>query len=218
MSRYTPLTPELYEYVVRHGAREDEALREVRERTAALGDISVMQISPEQGAFLTLLARVLGARGAIELGTFTGYSAICIARGLTDGGRLIACELDPDRAATAEENFAMAGVGERIEMRVGPALETLTDLVASPAEPLDLAFVDADKDNTFAYFEACLELLRPGGLVVVDNVLRDGLVLDPGADATAAAVAEFNERVHADERVDIAMITVADGITLARKR
>lgn len=218
MSRYTPLTPELYEYVVRHGAREDEALREVRERTAALGDISVMQISPEQGAFLTLLARVLGARGAIELGTFTGYSAICIARGLTDGGRLIACELDPDRAATAEENFAMAGVGERIEMRVGPALETLTDLVASPAEPLDLAFVDADKDNNFAYFEACLELLRPGGLVVVDNVLRDGLVLDPGADATAAAVAEFNERVHADERVDIAMITVADGITLARKR
>lgn len=218
MSRFTALTPELYEYLIRNGSREDEVLAGVRERTAALGEIAVMQISPEQGAFLTLLARMLGARRAIELGTFTGYSAICIARGLSVGGRLIACELDPVRAEMAEANFAAAGVAERVEIRLGPALGTLRALAEAGGDPFDLVFVDADKGSNLDYHEACLELLRPGGVIVFDNVFMDGRVLDPAADEVARAVDQFNERIHADERVEIAMLAVADGITLARKR
>ena len=217
--KFIALTPELHDYVVRNGAREDEALAGVRETTAALGDIAVMQISPDQGALMTMLARLVGARRAIELGTFTGYSAICIARGLADGGRLVACELDPERASTAEENFAAAGVADRIEIALGPAQETLDRLVAEAGEPFDLAFIDADKTGYPDYYEACLQLLRPGGLIVLDNVLRDGTVLDPAPDDEGGlAIAALNERVAADERVDVAMLGIADGITLARKR
>ncbi|MEO7197351.1 MAG: class I SAM-dependent methyltransferase [Solirubrobacterales bacterium] len=217
--KFTALTSELHDYIVRVGSREDDPLARVRESTAALGDVAVMQISPDQGAFMTLLTRMLGARHAIELGTFTGYSAICIARGLADDGRLIACELDAERAQTAEENFVMAGVSERIEVRVGPAAETLATLRAAAAGSFDLAFIDADKVGYPEYYESCLELLRPGGLIVLDNMLRDGTVLDPPSDdESAIAIAELNERIAADERVDVAMLAVADGITLALKR
>jgi len=215
--KFTALTDELHDYVVRHGAREDAALAGVRERTAELGDISVMQISPDQGAFLTLLARLIGARRALELGTFTGYSAICIARGLAEGGELVACELDPERAEAARANFESAGVAERVDVRVGPAAETLEELRGG--EPFDLAFIDADKTGYAGYYEACLDLLRSGGLIVLDNVLRGGEVLSPGGgDEGTRVIAELNERIHADERVEIAMLGVADGITFARKR
>ncbi len=179
MSKFTPLTDELHSYVVANGAREDEALAAVREETAAMGSISSMQIAPDQGALMTLLARLTGARRAIEVGTFTGYSAICIARGLGEGGRLVCCELDPERAATAERNFERAGVAERIEVRVGPAGETLDALAGESGEPYDLAFIDADKTGYDAYYERCLRLVRTGGLIIVDNVLQDGRVLDP---------------------------------------
>ena len=217
--KFIALTPELHDYVVRNGSREDAALAAVRESTAALGDIAVMQISPDQGALMTMLTRLAGVTRAIELGTFTGYSAICIARGLTPGGRLTACELDPERAETARANFAAAGVADRIDIAVGPASETLSRLTASVAGTYDLAFVDADKTSYPSYYESCLALLRPGGLIILDNVLRSGTVLDPAPDDEGGRViAELNERIATDERVDVAMLAVADGITLARKR
>lgn len=215
--KFTALTPELHAYVVAGGAREDDVLARVREETAALGDIAVMQVSPDQGAFLELLVRAIGARRAIEVGTFTGYSAICIARGLPADGELICCELDPERAETARRNLADAGVGDRAEVRVGPALETLETIPAEPA--LDFAFIDADKPGYPAYYEAVLERLRPGGLVAIDNVLMSGRVLAPAADdESAQAVAALNRAIAVDERVDVAMLGVADGLTLARKR
>lgn len=217
--KFVVLTGELHDYIVRVGSREDAALARVRESTRALGDVFSMQISPDQGAFMTLLARMIGARRAIELGTFTGYSAICIARGLGEGGRLIACELDPERAETARANFAAAGVADLVEVRVGPAGETLAALEVDDCEPFDLAFIDADKVGYPDYYESCLRLLRPGGLIVIDNVLRDGEVLAPeSAGESTRVIAELNERIAGDERVDIAMLGVADGITLALKR
>jgi caffeoyl-CoA O-methyltransferase len=216
VSKFTPLTEELHDYIVAHGAREDEALMLLREETAALGEIAVMQIAPDQGALMTLLARLIGARRAIEVGTFTGYSAICIARGLPLDGLLVACELDPERARTAAANFARASVADRIDLRVGPAADTLASLAGE--EPFDLAFVDADKTGYDDYYERCLELLRPGGLIILDNVLQDGRVLDPESDDSAAAIHRLNLKLRADERVDLAMIPVADGLTLARKR
>ncbi len=216
MSKFTSMTDELHDYVVGHGAREDAALAQVREETAALGEIAVMQIAPDQGALMTILTRILGARRAIEVGTFTGYSAICIARGLPADGLLVACELDPERARTAARNFALAGVADRIELRVGPATEALADLAGS--EPFDLAFIDADKPGYDDYYESCLELLRTGGLIVLDNVLQDGRVLDPGGDESAEAIVRLNAKLAVDERVDLAMVGVADGLTLALKR
>jgi predicted O-methyltransferase YrrM len=217
--KFVALTGDLHDYIVRVGSREDAALAGVRESTEALGDIAVMQISPDQGAFMTLLAKLLGARRALELGTFTGYSAICIARGLAEGGRLIACELDPERAETARGNFADAGVAERIEVRVGAAQGTLDALEAEGGEPFDLAFIDADKEGYPGYYESCLRLLRPGGLIVIDNVLRGGDVLAPAeASEGTRVIAELNERIAGDERVDLAMLGIADGITLALKR
>jgi caffeoyl-CoA O-methyltransferase len=216
MSKFTALTDELHDYVVANGAREDEVLARVREETAAMGDIAVMQIAPDQGALMTMLARITGARRALEVGTFTGYSAICIARGLADGGELVACELDPERAAIAERNIEAAGLGDRVDLRVGPAAETLAKLAGS--EPFDLAFIDADKTSYPAYYEAALELLRPGGLLILDNVLMDGRVLDPAESDSAAVIARLNGEIASDPRVEIAMIAVADGLTLARKR
>ena len=217
--KYLTLDDDLYAYVVALGTREDEALTRVRRETAALGDVAVMQISPDQGALLTMLARLLGASRALELGTFTGYSAICIARGLGEGGVLVACELDPERAEAARANFGVAGVEERIEIRVGPALDTLEALAEEGAEPFDLAFIDADKQSYDAYYEHSLALLRPGGLIVIDNTLRGGDVLaeEPENPGTRV-VRDLNERIAGDERVDVSMLAVADGITLVRKR
>jgi predicted O-methyltransferase YrrM len=180
-----------------------------------------MQIAPDQGAFMTLLAKLIGAREAIELGTFTGYSAICIARGLADGGRLVCCELSEEYAEIAARNLEDAGVAERAEIRIGPALETLHTL--PERELFDLAFIDADKTNYPEYYELCLARLRQGGLILVDNILAAGRVLEPDAvDADSAgyvaAIMELNDRIRDDERVDAAMVSIADGLTLARKR
>jgi predicted O-methyltransferase YrrM len=220
MSKFTKLSDDLHGYLVERGSREDEVLAAVREETAALGSIAVMQIAPDQGALMTLLTRLVatGAGRAIEVGTFTGYSAICIARGLGEGGTLICCELDPERAETARANLERAGLSDRAEVRVGPAGETLDALVAEGGAPYDIAFIDADKTGYDRYYEACLGLLRPGGLIVLDNVLQDGRVLDPGDNESALAIDALNAKVRDDDRVEIAMIGVADGITLALKR
>jgi predicted O-methyltransferase YrrM len=215
--KYTALDDELHRYLVEHGARQDDVLRRLADETAALGDVAVMQIAPDQGALITLLVRAIGARRALELGTFTGYSAICIARGLPDDGRLLACELSEKWAEVARRYFAEAGVADRVELRLGPALDTLRSL--GDDESFDFAFIDADKQTYLEYYEAVLKLLRPGGLMLIDNVLRGGAVLDPADDSDAnEVVKELNDRVAADDRVDVAMIGVADGITLALKR
>jgi caffeoyl-CoA O-methyltransferase len=219
MSKFTPLTDELHDYVVAHGTRQDEVLRRVQEETAAMGDIAVMQIAPDQGALITMLCKLIGAREAIELGTFTGYSAICIARGLAPGGRLIACELAEEYAEIAARNFEAAGVADRIEIRIGPALETLRGI--PEREVFDFGFIDANKDDYPEYYELVLARTRPGGLIMIDNVLGAGQVVgdpDPDRAEYLAAIQRVNEKVAADERVDSVMIAVADGLMLARKR
>lgn len=214
---FTALTPDLHAYVIEHGVRGDDVLDRVQRDTEAMGAISIMQVSPDQGAFLTLLSRAIGARRILEVGTFTGYSAICLARGLPEDGSLLCCELSPEYAAVARANLDDAGVGDRVEIRVGPALDTLRSL---PMDPMfDLAFIDADKPGYVDYFEEALARLRPGGLIVLDNTLFSGLVVDPPADHEAArALNDLNAGLAGDERVDIALLTVSDGMTLARKR
>jgi caffeoyl-CoA O-methyltransferase len=216
--KFTVLTPELYAYAVEHGARADDVLRRLAiETERELGDVAIMQIGPDQGAFMTLLMRVMGARRALELGTFTGYSAICIARGLPDDGVLVTCDLSDEWTGIARRYWDEAGVTPKIDLRLGPALETVRALPSD--EPFDFAFVDADKAEYPDYYEECMRLLRPGGLVMLDNVFRSAQVLDASDDDPRnRATREVNERVAADERVDVAMLPVADGITLARKR
>jgi len=228
LSKFTPLTDELHDYMVAHGTRQDDVLRRVQEETAAMGDIAVMQIAPDQGAFMTLLARLIGAREAIELGTFTGYSAICIARGLAPGGRLVACELSEEYAEIASRNFEAAGVADRVEIRIGKAVETLRAI--PEREVFDFAFIDANKDDYPEYYELVLARTRPGGLIVIDNVLGAGQVVDDAEpldrpqfltaerEQYLAAIKQVNATVAADERVDSVMIAVADGLMLARKR
>jgi caffeoyl-CoA O-methyltransferase len=215
--KFTVLTPELHGYVVEHGARQDELLRRLAAETAELGGIAIMQVAPEQGALITLLVRAIGARRALELGTFTGYSAICIARGLPDDGELVSCDVNEEWAGIARRYFEQAGLTERIDLRLGPALDTLRAMPAT--KPFDFAFIDADKVGYLDYYEETLRLLRPGGLAMIDNVLRGGRVVDPDPDDEGdRVVVELNTRIAADQRVDVAMLGVSDGITLVLKR
>jgi caffeoyl-CoA O-methyltransferase len=217
LSKFTPLTDELHDYMVAHGARQDDVLARVQAETAAMGSISVMQIAPDQGAFITLLCSAIGASEAIELGTFTGYSAICIARGLAPGGRLIACELSEEFAETAARNLEAAGVADRVEIRIGPAIDTLREL--PERELFDFGFIDADKPGYPAYYDELLPRMRAGGLILVDNVLQGGDVVRDDADGdSVTAIRQLNDTIAADERVDTAMVAIADGLLLARKR
>ena len=192
-------------------------MRRLAAETAELGGIAIMQVSPEQGALMTLLVRAIGARRALELGTFTGYSAICIARGLPDDGELVSCDVNEEWAGIARRYFEQAGLAERIDLRLGPALDTLRAMPAT--EPFDFAFIDADKVGYLDYYEETLRLLRPGGLAMIDNVLRGGRVIQPDLDDEGdRVVVELNERIVADQRVEVAMLAVSDGITLVLKR
>jgi caffeoyl-CoA O-methyltransferase len=211
------LTPALLDYVIAHGTPPDEVQHALIDETTALGGISRMQIAAEQGAFMTLLTRLVGARFAVEVGTFTGYSSICIARGLAEGGRLLCCDVSEEWTAIARRHWERAGLDDRIELRLGPALETLRALPLDP--PIDLAFIDADKGGYRGYYEELLERMRPNGLILVDNVLWGGAVVDPSdSSADTEAIRAFNDHVAADERVDKVMLPIADGLTLARKR
>lgn len=222
MTKFTVVDERLHRYIVEHGARQDGVLRRVQDETAAMGGISRMQIAPDQGAFMTLLARAIGAREALEVGTFTGYSAICIARGLEPGGRLLCCELSEEYAEIAARNLEDAGVAERVEIRVGPAAETLAAL--PDREVFDLTFIDADKTGYPLYYEEALERTRKGGLILLDNVLAGGRIAWPDSEVpadrseTVAALRELNDALAGDERVDLAMVAIADGLTIARKR
>jgi caffeoyl-CoA O-methyltransferase len=211
------LSDALQDYVVSHSEPADAVLSDLASETAALGSISSMQIAADQGSFLTLLTRLTGARRALEIGTFTGYSSICIARGLAEGGRLLCCDVSEEWTGTARRYWERAGVADRIELRIGPALETVRAL---PAEPtFDLAFIDADKTGYPGYWEEVVPRVRPGGLVLVDNVLRQGEVADPDVhDEGVDAVREMNDRAVRDDRVDVVLLPLADGLTVARRR
>ena len=215
--KFTALTPETWRYVVEHCSPRDEVLHRVADETEAMGDIARMQTAPDEGAFLTLLVAAIEARYAVEVGTFTGYSAICIARGLAPGGRLVCCEIDEGFAETSGANLRAAGVEDRVEIRVGPALDTLRAMPRD--EPIDFAFVDADKPGYRDYVEELVVRTRPRGLIALDNVLLSGRVLDPPADDEGAqAMAALNDSLVGDDRVDTVMLGLADGVTLLRKR
>ncbi len=209
------LAPDIYAYLLDHGSPLDELQRGLIEATQSLGNIAIMQIAPEQGAFMTMMAQLMGASRAIEIGTFTGYSALCIARGLPDDGKLICCDISEEWSQVGRPYWEQAGVAEKIDMRIGPAIETLRAL---PEErSFDLAFIDADKDGYAAYYEELLRLIRPGGLILVDNVLLFGMAADPDTDnPMALAIRSFNDLVAKDPRVDCVMLAIADGLTLLR--
>jgi len=210
------VSPEVHAYLVAHGSPPDDVLLALIEETRELGGISMMQIAPEQGAFLTWLARTLGARRAIEIGTFTGYSSICLARGLPADGSLLCLDVSEEWTGVARRHWQRAGLTDRIELRIGPAAETLRAL---PAEPtFDLAFIDADKGGYATYFEELLPRMPVGGVILVDNVLWNGAVVDPAADDdNTRAIRAFNDAVAADARVEVVMLPIADGLTLVRK-
>jgi caffeoyl-CoA O-methyltransferase len=207
-------TEELLGYLTRWGARTDDVLDRVRAETAARPD-AAMQIAADQGALMELIVRLIGTMDALEVGTFTGYSAICIARGLPDGGRLTCLELSEEFAAIAQRNLEAAGVADRVEIRVGPARESLEAIPAEPA--FDFAFIDADKPDYPDYYELVLARMRPGGLMLLDNMLQGGRIVAPDTDS-ARTIDDLNRRIHGDDRVDMAMTMAADGLTFVRVR
>lgn len=212
------LSPELHRYLVDHGSTPDPVLAELIDVTREqVGGLALMQIPPEEGALLTLLAKLIGARRAIELGTFTGYSAICIARGLAEGGKLLCCDVSREWTDIAKTYWKRAGVESKIELRLAPALETLASLPADRS--FDLAFIDAVKTEYADYVEKLVGLIRPGGLIVVDNVLWMGAVIDASNQTPETrAIRAFNERMAKDERFDRVMLSVGDGLMLLRVR
>jgi caffeoyl-CoA O-methyltransferase len=211
------VTPEVHEYLVAHGTPPDATQLALIEATDALGAISGMQIAPEQGAFMTLLAKLVDARFAVEVGTFTGYSSICIARGLAPGGKLLCLDVSEEWTAIAREHWAQAGVDDRIELKLGPAAEALKALPPDP--PIDLAFIDADKPGYRTYYDEIVQRLRPGGLVLLDNVLWSGRVVDPtDTSENTEAIRAVNDHVAADDRVEVVMLPISDGLTIARKK
>ncbi|MCA9567288.1 MAG: O-methyltransferase [Myxococcales bacterium] len=212
--RPTPVDDDLHAWVVAHGTREDALLARLREETGAMPQAG-MQVAPEQGALLAMLVRLTGARTVVEVGTFTGYSSVCMARALPDGGHLHCLDVSAEFTDVARRYWAEAGVDDRITLHLAPALDTLAGL----AGPVDMAFLDADKERYPAYYEALIGLLRPGGLLAVDNVLWHGGVADPDDQRdTTQAIRELAARASTDERVDVAMVTAGDGLLLVRKR
>jgi caffeoyl-CoA O-methyltransferase len=207
-------TEELLDYLHRYGARTDEVLERVRAETAEMPSAQ-MQISADQGALIELLVRLIGATNALEVGTFTGYSAICIARGLDKGGRLTCLELDEQRVAIARRNLEAAGVADRVEILVGPAGESLEAMAATPT--FDFAFIDADKAGYPEYYELVLARMRPGGLILLDNMLQSGRAVTR-ENESAQIIDDLNRRIRADERVDMAMTISSDGLTFVRVR
>jgi predicted O-methyltransferase YrrM len=215
--KFITLDSRLYDYLLAHGRNGDALLHELAEETRQkFGPWAGMQIAPEQGAFMALLARAIGARNAIEVGTFTGYSAICIARALPADGRLLCCDVSEKWTEIARRYWERAGVAGRITLKLGPALDTLRALPAG--EALDFAFIDADKANYLDYFEEILRRMRAGGLILVDNVLWGGAVIDEDNHTEdTVGIRAFNDFLAADGRVEVVMLPVADGLTIARK-
>lgn len=210
----------LHDYALAHSTQPDAVQRALIDATdRAAPEHSGMRISHDEGTFLTLLTQLSGARFAVEVGTFTGYSALCIARGLpddSDGGRLLCCDVSEEWTSIAREHWQRAGVADHIDLRIAPALDTLRTL---PDEPgIDLAFIDADKESYIAYWEELVPRMRPGGVLLVDNTLWHGTVADAELDETTRVISEFNDHAAADERVDLVLLTLSDGVTMARRR
>jgi caffeoyl-CoA O-methyltransferase len=211
------LAPGLHEYLVGHSSPPDPLLADLIAETARrFPDRVIFQIGPEQGTFMTILAAATSARQAIEVGTFTGYSSICLARGLAPGGSLICCDVSEEWTSLAQAYWQRAGLADRIELRLGPALATLRALPAGPA--FDLAFIDADKTGYLGYWQELVPRMRPGGLILVDNTLLHGRIFLADPDPDALAIREFNDHVLTDDRVVLAMLPVGDGLTVARRK
>ena len=215
----TGLEQTLADYIQSISLREPAILRQLRQETAKLS-MARMQISPEQGQLMALLVQLMGAKKTLEIGVFTGYSALVVALVLPDDGKVIACDISEEYTAIAKDFWGRAGVSEKIDLRIAPALETLEKLIIEgEAESFDLAFIDADKRNYENYYERALILLRPGGLILIDNVLWSGKVTDPTImDKQTQAIREFNQKLHQDSRISLSLIVIADGLTLALKR
>ena len=218
-SRTLGLDDRLYDYFLSHSLREPAILTRLRDETVKMAE-GRMQISPEQGQFMALLVELTGARRTLEVGTFTGYSALAVALALPADGRIVACDISDEFTSVGRPYWAEAGVADKIDLKIGPALETLDAMLQDGAAgSFDFMFIDADKPNYIGYYERGLELLRPGGLMAVDNVLWSGAVADPAQDdEDTVAIRALNEALHEDERVTLAMVPIGDGLTLARKR
>ena len=210
-------TPQVLEYLARIGGRETAQQALCRRETQSRDD-AIMQIAPEQGAFLGFLVRTIGARAVIEVGSFTGYSALSMALALPEDGRIVALDVSREFTDIARGYWKQAGVDGKIDLRLGPAQASLEKMIAAREGPFDLAFIDADKTGYDGYYEAALELLRPGGVIALDNMLYSGQVADPGPKGNAAALAALNTKIHGDSRIDMALASIGDGLMLARKR
>ena len=217
--RTLPLDDRLYDYLLKHSLREPEALAKLRAETASHPKVN-MQIAPEQGQFMQMLVRLAGARRAIEVGVFTGYSSLAVALALPADGRLLACDVSEEFTAIARRHWEAAGVAGRIELVLAPAKQTLdARLAAGESGTYDFAFIDADKTSYLAYYERLMNLVRPGGLIVVDNTLWGGEVANPAnRDEDTVALREFNDVLLADPRIDLSLLPLGDGLTLARRR
>jgi predicted O-methyltransferase YrrM len=213
------LENQLYNYLLSISLREPDILASLREETAK-HPMGKMQIAPEQGQFMELLVQLMGATKTIEIGVFTGYSSLCVALALPPNGQIIACDVSEEYTAIARRYWEAAGVANKISLHLGPAINTLDKLIADgQAGTFDFAFIDADKENYEAYFERSLQLVRNGGLIVIDNVLWSGLVVDPRVqDTSTVAIRSFNDKLRNDPRVTLSVVPIADGLTLALKR
>lgn len=213
------LDNQLYDYLLSVSLRESPILRQLREETAQLPN-AMMQISPEQGQFMALLVQLLGARRTLEVGVFTGYSSLCVALALPPEGQMIACDVSEEYTAVARRYWEAAGVADKIDLRLAPALETLDGLLAQgQAGTFDFAFIDADKGNYDGYYERSLQLIRPGGLIAIDNVLWSGRVADPASqERNTQMIRGLNQKLHQDQRISLSLVPIADGLSLALKR
>ncbi|MBD0344505.1 MAG: class I SAM-dependent methyltransferase [Coleofasciculus sp. Co-bin14] len=213
------LDNQLYDYLLSVSLREPDVLRQLREETARL-PMAIMQIAPEQGQFMALLVQLLSATKTLDIGVFTGYSSLCVALALPPDGKIVACDISQEDTAVARRYWEAAGVADKIDLRLAPALETLDQLLATgQAGTFDFVFIDADKRNYEEYYDRSLQLIRPGGLIAIDNVLWSGRVTDLQVqDARTQSIRAFNEKLHQDERVSLSLVPIADGLTLALKR
>ena len=218
-SRNNNILDELYGYILANSLRDRPELKALRDETALM-PMAGMQISPDQGQFMALLVKATGARKVIEVGTFTGYSALVVAGALPADGKLVACDVSEEYTSVGHPHWNKAGLALKIDLRLGPAVETLDVMIAAgESGQYDMAFIDADKKNYGLYYESCLTLLRPGGLILVDNVLWGGRVADPAEqDESTQAIRALTKKMHADERIDFSMLPVGDGLSLAVKR
>ena len=219
MARNIQLTDTLYQYILDHSVREPAVLRELHEETAPMKHAG-MQIGADQGQFMGLLAKLIGAKRCIEIGVFTGYSSISVALALPPDGKIIACDVSEEWTSVARKYWEKAGVASKIELRLGPAVETLDALLAKgEAGKFDFVFIDADKGNYLNYYERCLKLVRTGGLMLFDNTLWSGEVANPeNQKEDTVALRALNDALHRDDRVDVSLLPIGDGLTLARKR